>query len=390
MKTSLFALFLFISLNLFGQCDGTRYKDVIFDNEKKTDLFGNNLKFNGVSQDLYMDLYLPSVDTFSKRPVVILCFGGGFVQGSRTSGELVYFANYFSKLGYVVASIDYRLDQASNMTDPILSSKAVVRAVHDGRAAIRYLKSKHTEYQLDTNLFFIGGTSAGGVLSLTLAYSQYNDFSPILKNSIDSMGGFEGTSNALFNHSSDIRGVFHFAGGISDTSHIQSNEVPAYHNHSVLDPLVPFRKGLPMGGTAPNPLYGSYWMHKRLNNLGIYSVIDSFENANHPAFVVGNTFDFPILTTTINSLRNFLFRLVCPNTMNVKDINRTISVYPNPVSNYLRLDGVKNGDLIQIFDMQSKCVLSTINQNQFIDITRLDKGVYLLYVNHDMIQKIIK
>jgi hypothetical protein len=76
--------------------------------------------------------------------------------------------------------------------------------------------------------------------------------------------------------------------------------------------------------------------------------------------------------------------------MNVKDINRTISVYPNPVSNYLRLDGVKNGDLIQIFDMQSKCVLSTINQNQFIDVTHLDKGVYLLYVNHDMIQKIIK
>jgi hypothetical protein len=390
MKTFILFFFLFLEIGLFGQCDGIRYKDIIFENEKKTDLFGNNLKFNGVSQYLYMDLYLPSMDTFSKRPVVILCFGGGFVQGSRTSGELVYFANYFSKLGYVVASIDYRLDQVSNMSDPILSSKAVVRAVHDGRAAIRYLKSKHTEYQLDTNLFFIGGTSAGGVLSLTLAYSQYNDFSPILKNNIDSMGGFEGTSNSIQDYSSKIKGVFHFAGGISDTAHIKSNEVQAYHNHSVLDPLVPFRKGLPMGGTAPNPLYGSYWMHQRLTNLGIYSVLDSFENANHPAFVVGNTFDFPILTTTINSLRNFLYRLVCPNNMNTKDAKRMISVYPNPVSNYLRLEGVKNGDLIQIFDMKSNCILSKINKDQIIDMSRFGNGVYLLYVNHEMIQKIVK
>jgi hypothetical protein len=76
--------------------------------------------------------------------------------------------------------------------------------------------------------------------------------------------------------------------------------------------------------------------------------------------------------------------------MNTKDAKRMISVYPNPVSNYLRLDGVKNGDLIQIFDIQSKCVLSTISQNQFIDVTRLYKGVYLLYINLEMIQKIVK
>jgi acetyl esterase/lipase len=390
MKTSFLALFLFLTLNLFGQCDGIRYKDAIFENEKKTVLFGNNTKFNGLNQDLYLDLYLPSVDTFSKRPVVILCFGGGFVQGSRTSGELVYFANYYSKLGYVVASIDYRLDQVLNITDPILSSKAVIRAVHDGRAAIRFLKSKHSEYKLDTNLFFIGGTSAGGVLSLTLAYSQYDDFSPILKKVIDSLGGFEGTSNSIKDYTSKIKGVFHFAGGISDTAHIKSNEVPAYHNHSVLDPLVPFRKGLPLGGTSPNPLYGSYLMHKRLNNLGIYSVIDSFENANHPAFVVGNTFDFTILTTTVNSLRNFLYRFVCPSTINIKDINSTISVYPNPFLNYLRLDGIKNGDLIQIFDMKSNCVLSKINKDQVIDMSRFGNGVYVLYVNHNMIQKIVK
>jgi hypothetical protein len=131
-------------------------------------------------------------------------------------------------------------------------------------------------------------------------------------------------------------------------------------------------------------------MHKRLNNLGIYSVIDSFENANHPAFVVGNTFDFTILTTTVNSLRNFLYRFVCPSTINIKDINSTISVYPNPFLNYLRLDGIKNGDLIQIFDMKSNCVLSKINKDQVIDMSRFGNGVYVLYVNHNMIQKIVK
>jgi hypothetical protein len=124
--------------------------------------------------------------------------------------------------------------------------------------------------------------------------------------------------------------------------------------------------------------------------LGIYSVLDSFENANHPAFVVGNTFDFPILTTTINSLRNFLYRLVCPNNMNTKDAKRMISVYPNPVSNNLRLEGVKNGDLIQIFDMKSNCILTKINKDQIIDMSRFGNGVYLLYVNHEMIQKIVK
>jgi hypothetical protein len=76
--------------------------------------------------------------------------------------------------------------------------------------------------------------------------------------------------------------------------------------------------------------------------------------------------------------------------MNTKDAKRMISVYPNPVSNYLRLEGVKNGDLIQIFDMKSNCILTKINKDQIIDMSRFGNGVYLLYVNHEMIQKIVK
>lgn len=143
MKYSLQLLFLFISAFLQAQfdCSNDRYKKDIFTNVQVTKAikFGSNRKvsanpFAG-DQDLYLDVYEPVGDNLAERPLIILAFGGGFVEGKREDVDFLCVG--FAKKGYVAVAIDYRIGTFLPTKTNVIS--AVIRGMHDMKAALRYL-----------------------------------------------------------------------------------------------------------------------------------------------------------------------------------------------------------------------------------------------------------
>jgi len=377
------------ALGLSAQC-GNRYNTAIFPSiTTATYKYGENTTYTGASQKLSLDVYTPIGDTVKKRPCVIFCFGGAFIQGARTSPELVFFSNILAQRGFVCASIDYRLDNTANMTANG-ENGAVVRAVQDAKAAIRYLKSKYNELGIDTNLIFIGGTSAGGVTSLTLAYSQYNEFSAGIQTVISNLGGWEGATNAL-PHSSHVKGVFNFSGAILDTNHIGSNDLPVYLNHANQDMVVPFRSGYPLNGQSTTLMYGSMSIAQRMQSKGNYYILDSFNSAEHPAFASS---DFLMALANLNktseNLRKFLYKV-----MNCDKASSSIStmsvanwVIENPVTNFIKLaEGLQSSEW-EISNLMGQKIKLKETSSDGIDVSHLPRGIYIIkYQNRS--QKIV-
>lgn len=375
--------------NLFAESIVTNYK------------YGQNTRYNGIVQDLTLDLYTGIGDIAKNRVCVVFCFGGSFVSGSRTSAELVSLANTLSRLGYVCASIDYRIDDTANMTTANNEGKAVIRAVQDAKAAIRYLKSNSDALGIDSSKIFIGGTSAGGVTALTLGYTQYDELSPYIKVLADSLGGWEGTTNTL-SSSSTVMGLFNFAGGIFDTAHIRSGDLPVYLNHATGDPSVPYYSGLPLNSSGKTTLYGSGSIRLAMMRKGNFFMIDSFVSSNHPAFVSTNILADFALTT--ESLKTFLLK-VHKSSAHIQNgtlsPSVSIAIFPNPASEYITIScaGVYKEMDISLYDvlgnkinsipMERHSIRKDKNQERKLDISSLQTGIYYLKYENQ-IAKFIK
>ena len=66
-------------------------------------------------------------------------------------------------------------------------------------------------------------------------------------------------------------------------------------------------------------------------------------------------------------------------TLAVSDINKNqIKVYPNPTSDFVKINGVNNIENVRIFDMQGKIVKEVVSDN--IDVRHLPKGQYIINV----------
>lgn len=395
MKQLLLLISFFYTTISFSQC-GNRYVDSIFEVEKNTYVFGQNTTYDGTNQTLNLDLYTPKNDIESKRPCIIFCFGGSFVTGSRTSTELVQLAEFFTKKGYVCASIDYRLDNFLNLIAAESTTKAVWRAVQDAKAAIRYLRSKQTDFKIDEKQIFIGGTSAGAITAMTAGYSQFNDFPASLQTVINSLGGFEGSSNNL-TLSSEVKGLFGFSGAILDTSHIRSKDLPVYLNHAVNDFTVPFRLGKPLGGASQIDIHGSYNIMLRIKNQQGYFVMDSFNTANHPSFVLGTMPLIAEFDTLKSHLNGFFYDLLdCnPNKKYSSSIaqitkNSTSSFYPNPVESEINFNFIAQKNIVEIYDMMGRKRLSEIVSDKKISIGDLAKGMYWIQINEEPPLKMMK
>lgn len=109
-----------------------------------------------------LDVFLPDGD--GPFPAIILIHGGAFKMGSK---EMDYaHAKVLVESGYAAISINYRL-----------SGEAVFpAAVHDSKAAIRFIRANASNYLIDPNRIGAWGASAGGNLTAMMATSAGDDF----------------------------------------------------------------------------------------------------------------------------------------------------------------------------------------------------------------------
>lgn len=155
-----------------------RYRDEVFSAVATTSnlVYGSAVGATGSAQDLKLDLYQPTGDANAKRPAIVWVHGGSFKSGSKTSAEIVDQAKVFAKKGFVVISVDYRLDpQGCSASVPTAQCVTAIRwAKEDAQAAVRWLRRYAATYRIDSTRIAIAGTSAGAITALNVGYDEDN------------------------------------------------------------------------------------------------------------------------------------------------------------------------------------------------------------------------
>ncbi|MEP5612389.1 MAG: alpha/beta hydrolase [Cyclobacteriaceae bacterium] len=245
MKKIYFFLFgatLLFSCSEDDGLSGTRFVDDIFaDVDLTFDIkYGSNAALVGVSQDLYLDVYEPMGDSEVNRPLIVMAHGGSFVTGTKTS--IRDLCKAYARKGYVVASIGYRLINDPSVNDSIAFSEGVVLTIGDMKAAIRYLRNDaltENNFNVNPNLIFAGGVSAGAIIANHIAYLDETDAVPdYLQDHIDTHGGLEGNTNDI-DVSSEVIGVLSFSGSLFRENWITSEDPPIFMVHEEFDQIVP-------------------------------------------------------------------------------------------------------------------------------------------------------
>ena len=331
--TLLFSCLIAGSMWAQSPCATGRYATDVFANYTTTSdiVYGQNTSWNGASTTLKLDVYQPTGDAETNRPLVILVHGGSFIGGTKTDGDVVTMCQKFAKKGYVTASIDYRLGFFP--FDSANAVKAVVRAVQDLRAAVRFFyKDKQTTntYKIDTNNIYVGGSSAGAITSLHLAYlDQECEVSDYLNQAtITQLGGLEGTSGNP-GYSSKVKGVLNGCGALARYSWLEAGDVPVASVHGTNDGTVKYNRGIVNPGTPLMYLDGSRMIHERACAVGVENQFYTFLGAPHVPYA-GNA---AYMDTTVNFFRDFLIKqLGCTDAIIQPENARAQSVNLYPIA----------------------------------------------------------
>jgi len=203
---------------------------------------------------LTMDIYLPNDSNRVSRPLLVLIHGGAFFNGDKADLGFPEWAHDFASMGYVVASVNYRLGFKKNLASV---KQAGFYAVQDVDAAIRYIVHNKHLYNVDSNRVFVAGTSAGGITALNVAFMRDSD--------IPSEAQEEGGKNAVnpeMNDSYKIRAVGNMWGAVNKLSILDNAFSSIISFHSTGDPVVPYGKGHPFESIFLNwllfpTMYGS-------------------------------------------------------------------------------------------------------------------------------------
>lgn len=259
------------------------------------------------NRDLYMDIFEPFGDDKVKRPVFIVCFGGGFVLGTRKFGDIRALAVQMAKRGYVTAAIDYRLGM--NMFDEGASLRAVYRGVQDGRSAVRYFRANADALGIDPDQIFIGGHSAGAFIALHNAYLDRDSERPATtRSSSYRWGSWFGskTYNMPDQGCLDCAGdnkhvsgkanaVVSLSGAVGYLEHIEgSNDVPNIMFHSSNDNIVSYDAAQPfqdvgnliIGFDLPIA-HGSNLISNRTQDVNAPSRLYTYTSRGHDVHVDG-------------------------------------------------------------------------------------------------------
>lgn len=268
--------------------------------------------------DLKLDLYFSRTDSLKKKPVVMLIHGGAFYIGSKESACEQALAYALAKRGFFVASIDYRLGFKPTATDIEMSA---YRAIQDAHAALRFLAHHAPGIGFDPNQVYVGGTSAGAVASLNVAFMD-NDERParILEAEKKGMVGKIEDSGNRYTETFKIKAVANMWGAVSDLNIIDADEkIPVLSIHGTDDVVVPFeydfpfRNSLMINRVIMDKMYGSKPIQDRLNLLGIKNKLVALPGKGHePELETYNTLN-TYIDTLVFHISEFFYEQTAPS-----------------------------------------------------------------------------
>jgi acetyl esterase len=255
----------------------------------------------GLPQTLYMDVYEPAGDTVRRRPLVVLAHEGGFLTGTRDDAVMTALCTRLARLGYVAATIDYRLYFFP--FDTVGIGRAAIRATQDMRAAVRFFRhdaATARRFRVHPQYVFVGGSSAGGFMALQTGYLNRPAEVPAYLD-LAALGGLEGNGGHP-GYSSRPRGVINLCGALARASWLEAGDPPLCSVHGTRDGLVPYARGT-IGAQLPAQLvYGSGALRLRANAVGVPNVLRRLRGAGHVPY----SFEPTYIDSAYFAMRDFL------------------------------------------------------------------------------------
>lgn len=212
-----------------------------------------------------MDIYFPEAGGPWK--VLAYVHGGSWMHGDKS--EAAMFANTMTDLGYLVASINYRLYPPGTFPSMI----------EDVKCAIRSLRAHASEYNLDPNRIAAIGPSAGGHLVSLLGTTQVSDGWDVGEyldqssrvQAVISMAGVMDLTRSFPNADIELMKRVGFGEhnvlAASPITHVTPDDPPFLLIHGDRDELVPVEQ--------------SQLMYDRLVQTGVPAQLVVVQNAGH-------------------------------------------------------------------------------------------------------------
>ena len=384
MKKNLLSLILLsISIFSYGQCNG-RYQTEIFNTVSVS-----TVNYSDVYNDFFhkMDIYTPDGDTVTNRPVILYMHGGAFYAGEKGSVDCVDFCTSYAKKGYVAISANYRL-AANALTFAFyqdIQYTTVLKAVADIKAAVRYLRKDHANGNtlgIHPDGIFLGGYSAGAVLSIHMSYiDSISDLptSPLdVQALVSNIGGTLDGDAGNDGYSSEIGGIVSFAGGINDLAWVDSTDDPIVFIHGTDDNVVNFNCGPGLGQATVLNLCGMNAMKPALDNAGILNDTMVYVNGGHGWAGTGHA--NPLFTQAVDFSTDFLYPLLpCNNSsVGITENENVVNQYPNPANDIVHYSSVKMIEEIVIYNQigQIKNKIIVNNTDHDVALTDFERGIY--------------
>lgn len=203
---------------------------------------------------LKLDVYRPPAAADEPvRPGIVVVRGGKWQQGDKQG--FGYIAGQLAMAGFVTASIEYRtVDEAK-----------FPAAVHDVKAAVRWMRSHAAEYGIDPRALGAIGGSAGAHLVAMLATTQARDLegdggnpaTPSEVQAVVAMGGAYDLEPGPDVGREFVEAVTTFIGAplaahaaalaaASPARHVTSRSAPLLLLHSPTDPVAPYARAVQM------------------------------------------------------------------------------------------------------------------------------------------------
>lgn len=210
-----------------------------------------------------LDIYLPASGT-APRPAVVYFHGGGWVKGDKATDREKSIGTALASAGYVFVSANY-----------ILGDRVWPTNLEDCQNAVRFIRSRASNYNVDPGRIAAMGASAGGHLALLVAYmgdrseyasaTLYPGVSCRVRAVIDLYGitdlltrrnvNSNGTPRATLDdaHSVGMLGVGRVEGAAlwkeaSPVSHVVASVPPTLIVHGLADPIVDHAQATELAG----------------------------------------------------------------------------------------------------------------------------------------------
>ena len=478
MKIKLYMAALLCCVYAFA-ADGVRYKDRLFETGLPTtvtvadsvpfldklyyneltsmmDMFNVRPMFYMYSEEavslkpLQMDIYEPEGDDAKNRAAVLVCHGGAFVAGTKTSFDqkAVAYVDSLAARGFVTASLEYRLgvlmsnQKEAFVIDSVDFARTVYKSAQDVHAAIRYLRSNAKSLRIDTNKIYILGNSAGALLGLENVYAlnekdfpsylyegaqyikTYSDeqskyvYDTIPLGGLDRYGpkGVGGVAN----------GVVALWGAVHNPSILKNSKVPVFLAHGDSDYVMPYKVGYAMEqadkmmkDNVPEKysvivsaihldvhtptLYGSYFIDSVLTKNKVYHefynpVGYGLKHEFYDATRTGKDGKEIVFADSVqNKAFDFLYRLAIGSIPGAGEL--TVSpvfamIRPSKISmgeGGLNFTVIRGRDLAYaMFDLNGKRVLSgRASMGETVWLSNVNNGVYFLHVQGENPRRVV-